>query len=51
MSADATIYEVAGVVDASAADAVGKSGNTILVEQEESNEYLIARPRDGDADE
>jgi len=47
MSGTAEIYEVAGVVDASATDAVGESGDTILVEQDESNEYLIARPRGG----
>lgn len=42
------VYEVVGAIDAGAAAAVGTQDGAILVEQDETSEYLIARPKDGD---
>jgi hypothetical protein len=44
------VYEVVGAIDPAAAESLGSDDATIFVD-DGSDEYLIARPRDGDGDE
>jgi hypothetical protein len=41
-----TEYEVVGVLDVDATDAVGADAETILVEHDDPNERLVCRPKD-----